>query len=274
MPGSNCAPRSAVACPASKKPTAREFDWTGRTAQCFIHVAATAKSENFSDLSLPLTAIYLLSAPSTPEPVRKEIVARAEKGEKVKVAHVKSAIRAARPAKKPKYTYDAETDAAMEAAREIVGPAKKQTTAHTSTAAKTASAAVASQAMPGTIGPMFDPPQKEATTILSAEKRCRALEIEATRLKSEIEELKNARAPRLIRTTGKKGVLYCSFCGKSQHEVTKLIAGPKVCICKECVELWVVTIREGEPAADSPTGGSNACDDGLDIPESLRRAAP
>ena len=31
--------------------------------------------------------------------------------------------------------------------------------------------------------------------------------------------------------------LYCSFCGKNQHEVSKLIAGPKVCICDECVEL-------------------------------------
>ncbi len=36
----------------------------------------------------------------------------------------------------------------------------------------------------------------------------------------------------------------CSFCGKSQHEVTKLIAGPKVFICNECVELCVNTIKE------------------------------
>ena len=32
-------------------------------------------------------------------------------------------------------------------------------------------------------------------------------------------------------------ILYCSFCGKSQHEVRKLIAGPSVFICDECVEL-------------------------------------
>ena len=32
-------------------------------------------------------------------------------------------------------------------------------------------------------------------------------------------------------------LLYCSFCGKSQHEVRKLIAGPSVFICDECVEL-------------------------------------
>jgi len=35
----------------------------------------------------------------------------------------------------------------------------------------------------------------------------------------------------------KETLLYCSFCGKSQHEVAKLIAGPSVCICDECVEL-------------------------------------
>jgi ATP-dependent Clp protease ATP-binding subunit ClpX len=34
-----------------------------------------------------------------------------------------------------------------------------------------------------------------------------------------------------------KNTLYCSFCGKSQHEVRKLIAGPTVFICDECVEL-------------------------------------
>ena len=34
-----------------------------------------------------------------------------------------------------------------------------------------------------------------------------------------------------------KNILYCSFCGKSQHEVKKLIAGPTVFICDECIEL-------------------------------------
>jgi ATP-dependent Clp protease ATP-binding subunit ClpX len=40
-------------------------------------------------------------------------------------------------------------------------------------------------------------------------------------------------------------VLYCSFCGKSQHEVKKLIAGPSVFVCDECVELCNDIIREG-----------------------------
>jgi ATP-dependent Clp protease ATP-binding subunit ClpX len=41
-----------------------------------------------------------------------------------------------------------------------------------------------------------------------------------------------------------KDTLYCSFCGKSQHDVSKLIAGPTVFVCSECVELCVEIIRE------------------------------
>ena len=42
----------------------------------------------------------------------------------------------------------------------------------------------------------------------------------------------------------KSSTSYCSFCGKSQHEVLKLIAGPKVCICDECIDLSVEIIKE------------------------------
>ena len=45
------------------------------------------------------------------------------------------------------------------------------------------------------------------------------------------------------KNTGEK-LLYCSFCGKSQHEVRKLIAGPSVFICDECIELCNDIIRE------------------------------
>jgi len=44
--------------------------------------------------------------------------------------------------------------------------------------------------------------------------------------------------------TSNKNILYCSFCGKSQHEVRKLIAGPTVFICDECVELCMDIIKE------------------------------
>ena len=44
----------------------------------------------------------------------------------------------------------------------------------------------------------------------------------------------------------KSSTSYCSFCGKSQHEVLKLIAGPTVFICDECTEICVYIIKEGK----------------------------
>ena len=57
-----------------------------------------------------------------------------------------------------------------------------------------------------------------------------------------------------------KSTLYCSFCGKSQHEVRKLIAGPTVFICDECVELCMDIIREESKASLVKT------DDGVPTP--------
>src|SRR3989338_2449010 len=54
------------------------------------------------------------------------------------------------------------------------------------------------------------------------------------------------------------GTLYCSFCGKSQREVKKLIAGPSVYICDECVELCNDIITEDSdkvPGVKAPTDG-------------------
>ncbi len=53
---------------------------------------------------------------------------------------------------------------------------------------------------------------------------------------------------------GNTKLLYCSFCGKSQHEVKKLIAGPSVFICDECVDLCNDIISEEVVDAESPTG--------------------
>jgi ATP-dependent Clp protease ATP-binding subunit ClpX len=50
----------------------------------------------------------------------------------------------------------------------------------------------------------------------------------------------------------KEKILFCSFCGKSQHEVKKLIAGPSVYVCDECVSLCNDIIREEELAHKSP----------------------
>ncbi len=54
--------------------------------------------------------------------------------------------------------------------------------------------------------------------------------------------------------TDSKNTLYCSFCGKSQHEVRKLIAGPTVFICDECVELCMDIIREETKTAGLKAG--------------------
>ena len=53
-----------------------------------------------------------------------------------------------------------------------------------------------------------------------------------------------------------KNTLFCSFCGKSQHEVKKLIAGPTVFICDECVELCMDIIKEEAKNYDDKTVGS------------------
>lgn len=55
------------------------------------------------------------------------------------------------------------------------------------------------------------------------------------------------------RTEDNGKLLYCSFCGKSQHEVRKLIAGPSVFICDECVELCNDIIREEIEESSSPS---------------------
>src|SRR6202795_3860831 len=52
-------------------------------------------------------------------------------------------------------------------------------------------------------------------------------------------------------------LLYCSFCGKSQHEVRKLIAGPSVFICDECIELCNDIIREEGATADAARADKN-----------------
>jgi len=61
-------------------------------------------------------------------------------------------------------------------------------------------------------------------------------------------------------------LLYCSFCGKSQHEVRKLIAGPSVFICDECVELCNDIIREEVQSA----GGGKDESDRLPLPKEIR----
>ena len=65
---------------------------------------------------------------------------------------------------------------------------------------------------------------------------------------------------------GGEKLLYCSFCGKSQHEVRKLIAGPSVFICDECIELCNDIIRE---ETQGEQGGRSAKSD-LPVPHEIR----
>ncbi|WP_397532413.1 ATP-dependent Clp protease ATP-binding subunit ClpX [Roseateles sp.] len=62
-------------------------------------------------------------------------------------------------------------------------------------------------------------------------------------------------------------VLYCSFCGKSQHEVKKLIAGPSVFICDECIELCNDIIRDEVP---SETASSRTSKSDLPVPSEIK----
>ena len=62
-----------------------------------------------------------------------------------------------------------------------------------------------------------------------------------------------------------KNTLYCSFCGKSQHEVRKLIAGPNVFICNECVELCMDIIREEDKTQMVRSG------DGVPTPSEIKK---
>ena len=67
-------------------------------------------------------------------------------------------------------------------------------------------------------------------------------------------------------TTSEK-VLYCSFCGKSQHEVKKLIAGPSVFICDECIELCNDIVRDEIPA---PAPAARAGKSDLPVPSEIK----
>ncbi len=89
-------------------------------------------------------------------------------------------------------------------------------------------------------------------------------------LRSEVEEAKAPRKPQIA--PDGKAMLYCSFCAKSQHEVSRLIAGRAVFICDECVELCVDIIKESKAAeqrkpdaeaAPQPEKKAHAYDDGI-----------
>src|SRR4051812_37832007 len=68
-----------------------------------------------------------------------------------------------------------------------------------------------------------------------------------------------------VGSSDSKNTLYCSFCGKSQHEVRKLIAGPTVFICDECVELCMDIIGEENKSSLVKSR------DGIPTPKEIRK---
>ena len=72
----------------------RELGLTDRSALNYIriHELASARSENFSDLNLPVSGLYLLARPSTPEAVRDGVIARASAGEAISFADIKRQV--------------------------------------------------------------------------------------------------------------------------------------------------------------------------------------
>jgi len=69
-------------------------------------------------------------------------------------------------------------------------------------------------------------------------------------------------------SSGEK-LLYCSFCGKSQHEVKKLIAGPSVFICDECIDLCNDIIRDETSNVETVAGAKSDLPTPLEITELL-----
>jgi hypothetical protein len=77
----------------------REFGWDDRTAERFMGVyRLSGKSDNLSNLDIPVSAMYLLAAPSTPEKAREKIIERAEAGEKITTEEAKKIVAGHKPA--------------------------------------------------------------------------------------------------------------------------------------------------------------------------------
>jgi hypothetical protein len=70
----------------------REFGWSDDSALRFMQVAEFAKSRNLRDLEIPVSGLYLLAAPSTPEAARDEVIERSEAGERLTPAQIKETI--------------------------------------------------------------------------------------------------------------------------------------------------------------------------------------
>jgi len=86
---------------------------------------------------------------------------------------------------------------------------------------------------------------------LMSDERLGRIEEELAALSSKLDNLRTVLAQVFKRSLqvagGRASTLYCSFCGKSRHEVDKLIAGPSLFICNECTDLCYGMVHKDEP---------------------------
>jgi len=84
-----------------------EFSWSRQTADNLINVYEASKSLNFSNLDLPVSSLYLLARPSTPEAARQEVFDKAESGEPVSYRRTQDIVAKHKKPYLPSYTPDA-----------------------------------------------------------------------------------------------------------------------------------------------------------------------
>jgi len=161
----------------------REFGWTEMTATRFINVYDMSKSNKLLDLELPISALYLLAAPSTPQEARDEIIELAQAGEKIPVVEAKRIIEHAKNQQQPRKR--TKPQAAQPPPRDDIGPA---------------SAGEAERL-------------RVRIEELHADKR--RLETKIAGLESEVEEAKAAAKP------GSKPASRCSICHEKKQAVLR-----------------------------------------------------
>ena len=231
----------------------REFGWSRQTADRLIQVfEASGKLPNLSNLEIPVSGLYLLAAPSTPEAARTEIAKRSRAGEALPVAEVKAIVEKAKGRAQPRH------------AAENSAPPSKAPKSTPQRPARSAPPKPA-EANRNNIGENSAAEAERLRVRNDELQNVNCLQqIKIGALESEIEDAKTARKPKLA--PDGSAPLYCSFCGKTNHEVCTLIAGPivsgptAVFICDECVDLCADIIkqqrRKKKAAEVAPSGKS------------------
>jgi len=167
----------------------REFGWSEDTAERFIRLAALANEiPQVAEYDIPISGLYLLAAPSTPEQAREQIIARAENGEAISVGTVKQTIAKTRGKDGKAREQPAKPKRGVS---EIPAPSNKRTHGLPNGSAAVETAKQTGGAAPDDVGPTSaaEVARLQARVEeLHAEKR--RLEIENTGLRSEVEELK------------------------------------------------------------------------------------